>query len=125
MASIRSGNTRIELALRRALWASGIRGYRVGPSGIPGKPDIFFPRIRYAVFVNGCFWHCCRRCYREPTTNVRFWRKKISQNRARDKAVVTELRRRGFTVQVFWEHQVRDNLSACVKRIFNVFHELA
>src|SRR5687767_6028947 len=57
MARIRSRNTGPELALRRALHAAGVRGWRCHAKHLPGKPDLAFTRWRVAVFVDGCFWH--------------------------------------------------------------------
>src|SRR5438874_13409125 len=57
MARIRSRNTTPELALRRALFAQGVRGWRCHAKRLPGKPDLAFTRWRIAVFVDGCFWH--------------------------------------------------------------------
>lgn len=54
MAAVKSRNTSVELMLRRALWAGGLRGYRVR-STLPGRPDVAFGRARVAVFVDGCF----------------------------------------------------------------------
>jgi DNA mismatch endonuclease (patch repair protein) len=57
MSRIRSKNTKPELALRRALWAAGVRGWRVHSNWVPGRPDIAFTRRRVAVFVDARFWH--------------------------------------------------------------------
>ena len=57
MARIRSRDTKPELALRRALYAAGVRGWRCHNRQLPGKPDIAFTRWRVAVFVDGRFWH--------------------------------------------------------------------
>ena len=56
MRSIKSGDTKPELAFRRALWAKGYR-YRKGYKGLPGKPDIVFLKHKVVVFVDGEFWH--------------------------------------------------------------------
>ncbi len=51
---------------------------------LPGKPDFAFPRRRVAVFMDGCFWHGCPKCYTRPKTNRAFWDKKRTDNMARD-----------------------------------------
>ena len=97
MASVRSrGSGTTELALGRLLWAAGLRGYRK-QWPVKGRPDFAWPRLKVAIFVDGCFWHGCR-CKYLPQTNTEFWREKIENNRRRDKAVSRQLRRDGWTV---------------------------
>src|SRR3954469_23963555 len=57
MSRIRRRDTKPELALRRALWRAGLRGYRVDKKTLPGRPDVAWGRARLAVFVDGAFWH--------------------------------------------------------------------
>jgi DNA mismatch endonuclease (patch repair protein) len=62
MKANKSTGTKPELLLRKALWAAGVRGYRLHQKGIPGRPDVSLPGKKLAVFVHGCFWHQCPRC---------------------------------------------------------------
>lgn len=117
MSRIRSRDTRIELALRRALWARELRGYRVHPSGLPGKPDVVFTRWRVAVFVDGCFWHACEECFVAPSSNTSYWRPKIERNVERDREVDTTLAQAGWTVVRVWEHEIERDLSGAVDAI--------
>jgi DNA mismatch endonuclease (patch repair protein) len=117
MAGIKSRDTGLERQLRRALWASGVRGYRIAPKGIPGRPDVCFTARKIAIFVNGCFWHVCPKCYLRPTTNVAFWRSKASENKNRDKRVQKELKSIGFGVIVIWEHTIKENLPRVIRFI--------
>src|SRR5437868_1470095 len=55
-ASSRKKDTRCELALRRALWALGLR-YRIAVPDLPGTPDIVFKNSKVAIFCDGDFWH--------------------------------------------------------------------
>ena len=97
MAIVRSkGNRTTELALGRILWAAGLRGYRK-QWPVDGKPDFAWPRLKVAVFVDGCFWHGCT-CKYLPRTRAKFWRDKIENNRRRDRRVARRLRRVGWTV---------------------------
>lgn len=107
MSSIRSKDTKPEMSVRRMLWARGLR-YRVHSRKILGTPDISNRRRRLAVFVDGCFWHGCPACYREPRTNTAFWREKIRRNRARREAVRAGLEAQGFRVVEIWEHEAYD-----------------
>ena len=69
------------------------------------------------MFVDGCFWHACPVCYREPENNREFWRKKISGNRERDLKVTRELEEAGWVVLRFWEHEVRKNTESVMEVI--------
>lgn len=98
MALVRSkGNRSTEVALGRLLWAAGLRGYRK-QWPVDGKPDFAWPRLRVAVFVDGCFWHGCRRCKYLPHSHAKFWRNKIETNERRDRRVSQRLRRAGWVV---------------------------
>lgn len=107
MSRIRSKDTKPELAVRRILWGRGLR-YRVHSRAVLGTPDISNRRRRLAVFVDGCFWHGCPKCYSEPKTNVEFWREKVRRNRARREAVRAGLEAQGFRVVEIWEHEAYD-----------------
>ena len=107
MSRIRSKDTKPELAVRRILWGRGLR-YRVHSRAVLGTPDISNRRRRLAVFVDGCFWHGCPKCYSEPKTNVGFWREKVRRNRARREEVRAGLEAQGFRVVEIWEHEAYD-----------------
>lgn len=107
MSGIRGKNTKPELAVRRGLHAIGFR-YRLHPAEIPGKPDIWLPKYRAAVFVHGCFWHghdCS--LFRMPGTRQDFWRGKIDANRMRDARVDGLLAERGLRRLAIWECALR------------------
>jgi len=116
MSKIKGKNTKPEILLRRHLWASGMRGYRVNAK-ILGKPDIWFPRKKLAIFVDGCFWHMCPLCYMEPKSNQRFWREKMRRNVLRDKEVTRRLQKQGITVLRIWEHSLNTQLPNITKSI--------
>ena len=108
MAGIQGKNTQPELFLRKALHAMGFR-YRLGGKGLPGKPDIVFPKKHIAIFVHGCFWHMheCK-YFKWPATNSQFWREKLDGNVQRDKRVTVELQSKGWTVLTVWECELRE-----------------
>ncbi len=107
MARVRShGNKSTELRLRGALVRAGVRGWKVNPGGIEGKPDFVFSREHLLVFVDGCFWHGCPRCHRPPSSNRAYWTKKVLRNRNRDLAVSDHLKRAGWHVIRVWEHEL-------------------
>ena len=70
MSRIRSkGNQRTEMAMVKLFRAHKITGWR-RHYPIEGKPDFVFLKQRVAIFVDGCFWHGCPKCYRQPKTNA-------------------------------------------------------
>jgi len=110
MSRIRGhGNKETELALIQLMRTHKIKGWRRG-STILGKPDFVFPALRVAVFVDGCFWHGCPRCYRRPATNRKFWDTKIARNKERDKLVTRTLRKSDWNVLRIREHALRKPL---------------
>lgn len=118
MSSNRSKNTKPEILLRKALWAAGIRGYRLHWKSVPGKPDIAFPGKRIAIFVNGCFWHRCPHCNLSlPKNNSEFWEAKFRRNVERDAQKLAELKHLNWTVLVIWECELKQDLIEQVNRI--------
>jgi DNA mismatch endonuclease (patch repair protein) len=106
MSLIRSrGNKATELRLIGIFREYGITGWRRNQP-LLGKPDFTFRRERVVVFVDGCFWHGCPRCYKRPSSNQKFWDTKVANNRKRDSLVGRELRRLGWRVVRVWQHQL-------------------
>ena len=118
MRGNKAKDTKPEVALRRALWKAELKGYRLHVRGLPGRPDIAFPRVRLAVFINGCFWHRCPHCALPlPKSNTDFWRKKFDANVARDAAKFAALEAAGWRVMTFWECQIEAELLGCLQKI--------
>lgn len=117
MRCIPSRGTKPEVLMRLALVRSGLRGWRMHVSNLPGKPDFTFSKKRLAVFVDGCFWHGCKYCYRGPKSNKRYWNSKLLSNKARDMKNSKMLLSSGWRILRLWEHQVRDDLGFCLKKI--------
>ena|SRR5215831_20956309 len=108
MASIRSrGNLTTEIGLARLLRSTHIKGWR-RHQPLAGKPDFIFEQKRLAVFVDGCFWHGCPKCYRMPEDNRAYWSQKVTKNRDRDKRNTQELRADGWRVIRIWEHALKN-----------------
>jgi len=82
MRSIESNNTRLEVAVRSAIWRRGLRFRK--KTSLPGKPDIVFKRAKTVVFLDSCFWHGCAEHCRMPKSNQGYWNNKIQRNRNRD-----------------------------------------
>lgn len=118
MRANRSQSTGPELVLRARLVSAGLTGFLTNPDELPGRPDIAFPNVRLAVFVNGCFWHQCPRCgLPPPKSHTDFWIAKFRANRFRDARKAQALRRRGWSVFTVWECQIRDQPDKVASRI--------
>jgi|ERR1041385_1242725 DNA mismatch endonuclease (patch repair protein) len=103
--------TNPEIALRRELHRRGLRFY-VEYHSAAGRPDLAFPSLRLAVFVDGDVWHGHAE-RRVPDA----WRPKIDANVHRDAVVNARLRDQGWTVLRIWESDIRRNLDACVEAV--------
>ena len=116
MAKIRGKNSVPELLLRKALWAKNIR-FRLHRKDLPGRPDLVIEKYKLVVFVDGDFWHGYQWQLRKPKSNQSFWIPKIERNMQRDRFVNQQLTEMGYTVMRFWEHEIRNNLKACINQL--------
>lgn len=105
-------DTGVELELRRELHRRGLR-FRVNYRVLPGTPDVALTRARIAVFVDGCFWHCCPEHGTAPKNNASWWAAKLAGNVARDLRKDRELKKMGWLPVHIWEHD--DPASAAVE----------
>ena len=110
MSRIRSKDTLPELAVRKYLFSLGYR-YRLHLRTLPGSPDMVLPKYRVAIQVRGCFWHS-HSCMKGkvPENNRKYWQKKLSRNRERDKDNDTRLKKIGWDVVTLWECAVMDKV---------------
>jgi len=115
MRGIRTRRTGVELRARRVLRQSGVK-FRGNVKSLPGSPDLVIPELSLAIFVNGCFWHGCPRCFKAPKHNRAWWVKKIANNKRRDRRVARALRSRGYSVMNLWEHDGDDRMRARIDR---------
>ena len=125
MSRIRgTGNKRTDKAVASMLRQAGITGWRrhvviklpptksamsVAGDGTKFKPrvrpDFVFPYQKVALFIDGCFWHGCPRCYTAPKSARGFWKRKVTTNRERDRYQTTALKKIGWRVVRVWEHE--------------------
>ena len=104
MSRIGSKDTKPEIIVRSLLHRMGYR-FRLHRKDLPGNPDILLPKLRIALFVNGCYWHGHEPChlFRLPKTRTEFWAKKIRKNRERDCLNYLALQKLGWKTVVVWE----------------------
>jgi DNA mismatch endonuclease, patch repair protein len=109
MRRVRQRGTKAEDEVAAVLRDLGIR-FRRNVRSLPGSPDLANKSRKWAVFVNGCFWHRHQGCVRTttPTRNRAFWLAKFAANTVRDKAKTMLLRSMGFKVVVVWECETAD-----------------
>ena len=99
------GNESTELRIIKFLKERGLKGWRRNYT-LPGKPDFVYPKLQIALFVDGCFWHGCKKHCRWPSSNREDWMGKIERNKARDKEIAKELKLLGWEVVRIWEHEI-------------------
>ena len=116
MASIHSSDTRPEMALRRALWLLGVRGWRCHWRGPGGRVDIAFTRWQLAVMVDGSFWHGHPSKW-EPGRWRGYWDEKIKRNIARDERHNAALAEAGWRVLRVWDFEIEHDSLVVVKRV--------
>jgi DNA mismatch endonuclease, patch repair protein len=111
------GNKATELAAVKFFRRNRFTGWR-RRQYIFGHPDFVFPRVHVAIFVDGCFWHCCPKHSTRPANNREFWERKLNANKLRDIVVNRTLRKQGWRILRIWEHELKPtNEQKLIKRI--------
>ena len=95
---------------------TGLKGWRRHVD-VLGKPDFVWPSAKLAVFIDGCFWHGhnCRNL--TPKKNAAAWRKKIMQNKQRDRRYTRDLKRSGWRVVRIWECKLKSEPDNVINRV--------
>lgn len=117
MSRVRSKGSEIERTMETALRNVGLK-----PTKHPqlfGRPDFAFPRAKVAIFCDSHFWHGYKwkDKQKEIKSNRSFWLPKIKGNIQRDRFVTRQLRRDGWAVLRFWEHQIKRYPDRCAARV--------
>jgi DNA mismatch endonuclease (patch repair protein) len=86
-----------------------------GRAWIP--PDLYFGSKKLAVFIDGCFWHHCPKCFVKPKSNNDYWDAKMARNKKRDRQVNRLLKAESITVMRFWEHDIKKNPEKCLLKL--------
>lgn len=126
MQHIKSKDTKIELMLRKELWAKGYR-YRKNYKKLPGCPDIVLIKYKIAIFCDSEFFHgkdweaLMPRLLRGNHGD--FWVKKIAKNIDRDDMVNKQLFFMGWTVIRFWGNDIKKNTAECIRVIEEIIFQ--
>ena len=113
MSKIRSRETKLELDFKELM--KGFK-FRYQPN-VFGKPDFASKKLKISIFIDSCFWHKCPKHFREPTANNSYWLSKINRNVERAKEVNKQLRKDGWKVLRFWEHEIKKNPQKRINKI--------
>ena len=124
MQQVKNKDSKIEVLLRKELWARGLR-YRKNVNRIYGKPDIVFVGKKIAVFCDSEFWHGYNWEERKKDfkSHQEFWIPKIERNMERDAEVTAKLESEGWTVIRFWGNEIKKDTTQCANIIESVFKE--
>ena len=124
MSRVRHSGTEAELSVRGLLRRLGVE-HETRADDLPGRPDIVNRDRKWAIFVNGCFWHAHDNCRHSsiPKRNRSFWKNKFRQNRLRDRKRTNDLKRLGFSVLVVWECELEQKDKVGAKLLRFVEHE--
>lgn len=113
MSRIRGRDTGIERIMEGLLESRGIPF--VKQPRMRGRPD-FLVGERTLIFCDGDFWHGYDYEGRKKPPG-RFWRDKIEGNMMRDRRTRSRLRREGYSVLRFWEHDLEKRPEVCIRRV--------
>jgi DNA mismatch endonuclease (patch repair protein) len=123
MSRIRSRNTKLEVSFLKLLSAlsypAGLR-YRKHYRKLPGNPDAAFVKQKLAIFIDGDFWHGYNLKKLGKKVPRKYWLAKINRNIKRDKEVNRKLKKAGWEVLRFWEHDIKKNTQKAVQKIISV-----
>ena len=120
MSRIRGTNTKIDLKMKEMLGDTKYK-FEMYPKMF-GNPDYAHRRKMIIIFCDGDFWHGYMYHEKKKPTK-KFWRDKIENNMRRDRRYTRKLRRDGWSVLRFWEHDIEKNPDKCMRRIERKFKE--
>jgi DNA mismatch endonuclease (patch repair protein) len=118
MSRIKSKGTLPEVLFRKELWKYGVR-YRINVAKLPGCPDVVIKKKMTVVFIDGEFWHGYdwEKKKKKIKANRGFWLPKIERNIQRDLENNLRLKKLGYKVFRFWEHELKKNRPKCLNKV--------
>ncbi|MCE9652091.1 MAG: very short patch repair endonuclease [Nitrosarchaeum sp.] len=120
MSRIRGTNTKIDLQMKKMLQENKIK-FEMYPKMF-GNPDFVLKNKKIIIFCDGDFWHGYR-YHEKKKLPKKYWRDKIETNMKRDKRITRKLRREGWSVLRFWEHDIEKRTDVCINRILRKIRE--
>ncbi len=120
MSKISSRGTKFEKGFITLLKKRTPKKFKTNVISIKGKPDIVFMGEKVCIFLDSDFWHGWHYPRWKHLLKNDFWRKKIENNRKRDKKTTLYLRKNGWTVLRVWEHLVNKKIQVAVESIIKV-----
>ena len=119
MQAIKSSKTRLEKHITKKLYGKGLR-FHTNVTDLVGKPDIAIKKYKMVVFLDSCFWHGCPWHLEIPKTNISFWKKKITRNKANDRKVTKWYRTNKWRILRYWGHSINRRPDQCIKEILEL-----
>ena len=120
MAKIRSRDTKFEREFIVYLRKATRKKFRTNITSIKGKPDVVFQKDKVCVFLDSNFWHGWYYPSWKHLLKNDFWREKIENNRKRDRKTTTYLRKNGWIVLRFWEHEIKLKPKKVIEKIAKI-----
>lgn len=117
MSKIRSKNTKFETNFVGELKKTVSLKFKTHVKEIKGTPDIVFAKQKLCVFLDSDFWHGWQFPRWRHLLKNKFWTDKIENNRKRDAKTTRHLKRNGWRVIRFWEHQLKTDSQKCLTKI--------
>lgn len=84
-------------------WGFKYRREYVHVDGVTTSID-FLVEDKVALFVNGCWYHCCPICGVKPRCETQ--RRQL----AKDMRIYESLERHGYRVAIIWEHEIKEGI---------------
>ncbi len=116
MSAVKGKDTVLEVEFRKLLKKEGLK-FKTNVNKLPGKPDLFFKDKKFVIFIDGCFWHECKKHFKMPKSNQFFWESKIEKNVQRDLQINKFYKDMGWKILRFWEHDVHNKPNILIKKI--------
>ncbi|MEC4848999.1 MAG: very short patch repair endonuclease [Nitrosarchaeum sp.] len=114
MSRIRGTNTKIDIKMKKMLQENKIK-FEMYPKMF-GNPDFVIRKKKIIIFCDGDFWHGYK-YHEKKRLPKKYWRDKIETNMRRDRRITRKLRRDGWSVLRFWEHDIEKKTNTCINRI--------
>lgn len=125
MSKIKGSNTSVEMLVFKYLRSKGVY-FQKHYNRVKGCPDIALPRKKFAVFIDGDFWHGYKfkkKKERLLASQQHYWINKIEKNIARDRKTLKSLKEAGWKVLRIWEHQLKRRKTIALEKILRFLRQ--